>query len=52
MYGGVMVVLDRNNMKRHYLVMDNAPIHTPIKIRELVESAGYECLYLPHIRLF
>jgi DDE superfamily endonuclease len=43
----VMDVLDRNNMKRHYLVMDNAPIHTPIKVRELVESAGYKCLYLP-----
>ena len=33
-----MDVLDRNNMKGHYLVMDNAPIHTPVKVRELVES--------------
>ena len=28
----VMDVLDRNNMKGHYLVMDNAPIHTPVKV--------------------
>jgi transposase len=43
----VMDVLDTNNMKGHYLVMDNAPIHTPLKVRELVESRGYKCLYLP-----
>jgi hypothetical protein len=43
----VMDVLDRNNMKGHYLVMDNAPIHTTVKVRELVESRGYQCLYLP-----
>jgi transposase len=43
----VMDVLDRNNMKGHYLVMDNAPIHTPVKVRELIESRGYRCLYLP-----
>jgi hypothetical protein len=42
-----MDVLDTNNMKGHYLVMDNAPIHTPLKARELVESRGYKCLYLP-----
>ena len=40
-------VLDRNNMKGNYLVMDNAPIHTPVKVRELLESRGYKCLYLP-----
>jgi transposase len=34
-------------MKGNYLVMDNAPIHTPAKVRELVESWGYQCLYLP-----
>jgi transposase len=43
----VMDVLDRNNMKGHYLVMDNAPIHPPLKIRELIESRDYRCLYLP-----
>ena len=31
----------------YYLVMDNAPIHTPAKIRDLVESRHYKCLYLP-----
>ena len=43
----VMDVLDKNNMKDHYLVMDNAPIHTPSAIRQLVESRGYKCVYLP-----
>jgi transposase len=43
----VMDVLDRNGMKGQYLVMDNAPIHTPGKVRELVEGRGYKCLYLP-----
>ena len=43
----VMDVLDRNIMKGQYLIMDNAPIHTPVKVRELVESRGYKCLYLP-----
>ena len=43
----VMDVLDRNDMKGHYLVMDNAPIHTPVKVRELVEGRDYKCLYLP-----
>jgi len=38
----VMNVLDRNNMKGHYLVMDNAPIHTPAKVRDLVESRGIQ----------
>ena len=42
-----MDVLDRNDIKGHYLVMDNASIHTPIKVRELVENRGYKCLYLP-----
>jgi transposase len=39
-------VLDRNDMKGHYLVMDNAAIHTPVKVRALVESRGYTHLYL------
>jgi len=43
----VMDVLDRNNMKWHYLVMKNAPIHTPVRVRVLVESRGYQCVYLP-----
>ena len=28
-------------------MMDNAPIHTPLKVRELVESRCYKCWYLP-----
>jgi transposase len=43
----VMDVLDRHDMKGYYLVMDNAPIHTPTKVCDLVESRGYKCLYLP-----
>jgi transposase len=37
---------DKNDMKRNYLVMVNAPIHTPVKVRELIESRGYKCLNL------
>jgi hypothetical protein len=36
----VMDVLDNNDMKGLYLLMDHAPIHTPVKVRELVESGG------------
>ena len=43
----VMDVLDRNNMQGYYLVMDNAPIHTPAKVRDRIESRDYKCLYLP-----
>src|ERR1700733_11532125 len=43
----VMDVLDKNNMQGYYLVMHNAPIHRPAKIRDLVESRHYKCLYLP-----
>ena len=30
-FSNVMDVLDKNNMKGQYLVMDNAPIHTPLQ---------------------
>jgi transposase len=43
----VMDVLDKNSMQGYYLVMDNAPIHTPAKVRDLIESRRYKCLYLP-----
>lgn len=43
----VMDVLDKRDMKGHYIVMDNAPIYIPGKVRELIESRGYKCLYLP-----
>src|SRR6202043_2897386 len=48
----VMDVLDRNDMKGHYLVMYNAPIHTPVKVRDLIESRSHRCLYLPPYSLF
>ncbi|KAL1932186.1 hypothetical protein VTP01DRAFT_9242 [Rhizomucor pusillus] len=35
------------HMKGHYLVMDNAPIHTSEDIAKYVESRGYRCAYLP-----
>ncbi|KAL1934995.1 hypothetical protein VTP01DRAFT_4135 [Rhizomucor pusillus] len=34
-------------MKGHYLVMDNAPIHKSDDISKYVESRGYRCAYLP-----
>jgi transposase len=43
----IMDVLDANDMKGHFPVMDNAPIHTPVKVCELVEGRGYKCLFLP-----
>ncbi|KAG0817207.1 hypothetical protein G6F18_008281 [Rhizopus arrhizus] len=40
--------MDRHpHMKGHYLVMDNAPIHTSDNIAKYVESRGYRCAYLP-----
>ncbi|KAG0738000.1 hypothetical protein G6F23_010000 [Rhizopus arrhizus] len=35
------------HMKGHYLVMDNAPIHTSEDIAKYIESRGYHCVYLP-----
>lgn len=43
----VMDVLDKNNMKGFYLVMDNAPIHKPATVRIFIEKRGYKCAYLP-----
>lgn len=34
-------------MKGHYLIMDNAPIHTGKIIGEMIEERGYKCIYLP-----
>ncbi|KAG1057201.1 hypothetical protein G6F43_000955 [Rhizopus delemar] len=39
------------HMKDHYLVMDNAPIHTSEYIAKYVESRGYRCAYLPSYSL-
>ncbi|KAG1314898.1 hypothetical protein G6F64_001108 [Rhizopus arrhizus] len=35
------------HMKGHYLVMDNAPIHTSEDIAKYIESCGYRYAYLP-----
>ncbi|KAG2201534.1 hypothetical protein INT47_007411 [Mucor saturninus] len=43
----MMDCLDRNGLHGYYLVMDNAPIHKPAAIRELIENRGYKCVYLP-----
>ncbi|CEP16413.1 hypothetical protein [Parasitella parasitica] len=34
-------------MKGHFLIMGNAPIHTNKIIRTMIEERGYRCLYLP-----
>ncbi|KAL1931415.1 hypothetical protein VTP01DRAFT_9557 [Rhizomucor pusillus] len=34
-------------MKGHYLVMDNSPIHTSKDIAKYIEFRGYRCAYLP-----
>ncbi|KAG0184568.1 hypothetical protein DFQ28_010904, partial [Apophysomyces sp. BC1034] len=34
-------------IKSHYLVMDNAPIHEAKEISKYIESRGYRCAYLP-----
>jgi transposase len=34
-------------MKGHYLVMDNAPIHSSIDIGKYIHSREYRCVYLP-----
>jgi transposase len=43
----IMDVLERNIMKGQYLIMYNAPIHTPVKLCELLVSRCYKCLYIP-----
>ena len=34
-------------MKRFYIVMDNAPIHTADEIEEIISKRGYRSIYLP-----
>ncbi|CEP16601.1 hypothetical protein [Parasitella parasitica] len=43
----VMDVLDKNNLRGFYIVMDNAPIHKPNKVREYIEKRGFKCVYIP-----
>lgn len=45
--GNVMDVLDKNELKGCYIVMDNAPIHKIVAVREFIEERGYKCAYLP-----
>jgi transposase len=41
-------VMDRHEeFKGHYIIMDNAPIHTSDNIRKFIEGRGYRCVYLP-----
>jgi transposase len=43
-----LIVIDRHEqLKGHYIVMDNAPIHTHVDIQKLIEQRGYGCIYLP-----
>lgn len=42
-----MDVLDANDLRGRYLVMDNAPIHKSDEVQNLVSSRGYKCMYLP-----
>lgn len=42
-----MDVLDQNDMKGRFLVMDNAPIHRSPEVQNLISSRGYRCIYLP-----
>ncbi|KAG0736280.1 hypothetical protein G6F57_014189 [Rhizopus arrhizus] len=35
------------HMKGHYIVMDNAPIHTHENIKKYIEYRGYKGVYLP-----
>ncbi|KAG0975087.1 hypothetical protein G6F29_011780 [Rhizopus arrhizus] len=35
------------HMKGHYIVMNNAPIHTHENIKKYIEYQGYKCVYLP-----
>ncbi len=35
------------HMNGHYLMTDNAPIHTSVDIAKYVESRGYRFIYLP-----
>lgn len=34
-------------LKGHYIVMDNAPIHTADRINEMITERGYSSIYLP-----
>jgi hypothetical protein len=44
----VMDVLNKNNMQGYYLVIENAPIYTPAKVLDLIESRRYKCYIFHH----
>lgn len=43
----VMDILDKNELKGYYIIMNNDPIHKPIAVREFINKRGYKCAYLP-----
>lgn len=43
----VMDVPYKNDLKRHYIVMDTAPIHKSVTFRKCIKNRGYICIYLP-----
>jgi transposase len=47
----VMDVLDKNNLKGHYLVMNNAPIHKPATVRSCIEKEAINAYTFHHIHL-
>ncbi|CEP19829.1 hypothetical protein [Parasitella parasitica] len=40
-------VLEKNNLRGQYIIMDNAPIHKNQSVKQLIESQGHKCIYLP-----
>lgn len=42
-----MDALDKNELNGYYIVMDNAPIHKPIAVRDFIQKRGYRCVYFP-----
>ncbi|KAG1438143.1 hypothetical protein G6F56_012772 [Rhizopus delemar] len=42
-----MDVLDQNDMKGRFLLMDNAPIYRSPEVQNLIFSRGYRFIYLP-----
>jgi hypothetical protein len=44
----IMDVLYKNNLKRHYPVMDSALIHIPIAVRAIIEESGYQTFVFRH----
>ncbi|CAO3682639.1 unnamed protein product [Rhizopus stolonifer] len=43
----IMDILEQNDIKGRFLVMDNAPIHRSPEMQNLISSSGYKYIYLP-----